>query len=65
MAPSADDVYVYGAVRDSEVEYGSKIAEGKFAVILKARISVGNKKQDAAAKVLRSLYIICCKIYLY
>ena len=36
-------------------EFGSKIAEGKFAVILKARISVGNKKQDAAAKVLRSM----------
>ena len=46
-----DDIYVYGTVPKRDIEYGKKIGEGKFAMILNARMP---NKQDVAAKCLRS-----------
>jgi hypothetical protein len=53
-----DDIYVYGTVTKQDIVYGAKLAEGKFAMILKTRITIGASKQEVAAKVLRSELLI-------
>ena len=52
-----DDIYQFGTVLTAlkcDIEYGKTIGEGRFAMILKARMP---NKQDVAAKCLRSKFV--------